>query len=169
MDRRSAARTVSLALACGGVAALIGASAIGTRAAYFDTLIVAGVDALAIGGAGQILLLIFFGKKRPSSPVGMHPSPRSLEKSAAYELKAMLVQQLSREKPVIIGFPPDPEAQRFAQQIATFLDNNGFRIVGFAAELPPVPFEPVVGIDVGGNRVMVGAIKAAVAPPAEPL
>jgi hypothetical protein len=59
----------------------------------------------------------------------------------------------------MIIFPPnDPEAKSFAQQIASFLDQNGFRVAGFASEAPPVTFAPGVGID--GNRIKVGPMRA---------
>lgn len=166
MGRRSVINAVSVALACGGIASLLLASAIGPRVGYFDILIVVGVDAVTIGAAAQILLQIFSGKGREIQTASVEPPPRSLQNRNAHELKVALVQHLSREKPVIIGFPPDDgEAQGFAQQIATFLDDHGFRIAGFAAELLAVPFAPGVGLD--GNRVLVGPVRAA-APSAEP-
>jgi hypothetical protein len=125
-------------------------------------LLVVVVDAVTIGAAVQILLHLFTNEERSVRSVRAHPLRRSLEKSDAHELKIALVQHLSREKPVMIGFPTDdPEAHGFAQQIASFLDGNGFRIGGFAAEPPPVPFGRGVGID--GNQVMVGPVKEAAA------
>jgi hypothetical protein len=163
MGRRSAVNAVSVAIVCGGIGSLLAASAMGTRAANFDILIVVGVDALTIGAAIQILLRLFLGQHRGVGTVGTEPPARSLQKGDAHELKIALVQHLSRERPVFIGFPPhDREAHRFAQQIAAFLDNDGFRIGRFAVATPPVPFAPGVGID--GNRVMVGPFRAEAGP-----
>jgi hypothetical protein len=162
MGSWSAIRAIALALVCGGIASLLVASVIGARAANFDIVVVVGVDSVTIGGAVQILLHLFTNEERSIRSIGAHPARRSLKKSDAHELKIALVQHLSREEPVIIGFPAnDSEAHGFAQQIATFLDFNGFRIAGFAAEPPPVPFAQGVGID--GNQVMVGPVKEAAA------
>jgi hypothetical protein len=146
----------------------LAAGAIGTAAAYFDIFIIAGVDALTIGTATLLLLRIFSSEGGTIRAAGAEPPPRSLQNSDAHELKISLVQHLSQEGPVFIGFPPDDrEAQDFAQQIATFLDEHGFSIAGFAAELPAVTFAPGVGLD--GNRVMVGPVRAAAAWSSTPL
>jgi hypothetical protein len=160
MSSRSAIHAVSVALVCGGLGCLLTASAIGPRATYSDIFIVVGLDALTIGAAVQILLRIFSGEYLAVRTVVPAAPPRSLDKPEARELKIMLVQHLSHEKPVLIAFPPeDNEAKSFAQQLATFLDLKGFRIAGFGAESPPVAFAPGVGVD--GNRIMVGPTTAA--------
>lgn len=165
----SLAKAVSAAIAGAGLALAVGVALIGRNLPYRDWLIVAGIDALAIGGAAFVLAMIF--SARPTSePDSLKPRMRSLDSADGQELKRMLVQYIASEKPVTISYPADdPEAERFAGQIGQFLHENSFNVVGFAPAPPTVRLDPGIGID-DGNHILVGPIgsRGPPAPPAEP-
>jgi hypothetical protein len=165
----SLAKAVSAAIAGVGLAVAVGAAVIGRDLPYRDWLIVAGVDALVIGGAAFVLAVIFGDKPAPS-PAKIKPRMRSLDSADGQELKRMLVQYISSEKPVTISYPADdPEAERFAAQIGQFLHENSFKVVGFAAAPPTVQLDPGIGID-DDNHILVGPMgsRGPSAPAAEP-
>jgi hypothetical protein len=153
----SLAKAVSAAIAGVGLAVAVGVALFGRDLPYRDWLIVAGIDALAIGGAAFVLAMMF--SDRPASaPTLIKPRMRSLDSADGHELKRMLVQHISSEKPVTISYPADdPEAEQFAAQIGQFLHHNNFNVVGFAAAPPTVLLEPGIGID-DGNHILVGPI-----------
>lgn len=168
----SIAKAISGAVACGGLAVAVGAAVLGTQSPYRDVLIVAGIDALVIGVAAFLLVMIFLGERPAAAPAKLKPRMRSLDSPEGHELKHMLVRFVSSDKPVTIGFPADdPEAEQFAAQISQFLQDNSFRVVGFAAASPTVRLEPGIGID-EDNHILVGPIgslppaKAPARPPA---
>ena len=169
MRVNSLAKAISAAIAGLGLAIAVGAAVIGRDLPYRDWLIVAGVDALTIGGAAFVLAVIF-GDRLASPPASIKPRMRSLDSADGQELKRMLVHHISSEKPVTISYPADdPEAERFAAQIGQFLHENNFKVVGFAAAPPTVRLDPGIGID-DGNHILVGPIgsRGPTAPAAEP-
>ena len=165
----SLAKAISAATAGVGLALAVGAAVLGQDLPYRDWVIVAGVDALAIGAAAYVLMVIFSGKPA-SAPARTKPHVRSLDSADGQELKRMLVQYISSEKPVTISYPADDqEAEQFAAQISELLHTNGFKVVGFAAAPPTERFDPGIGID-DGNHILVGPIGArgSAAPAAAP-
>lgn len=65
MDRHAVAVTLFGTLFAGGIAAMVGATAVPANSPYFDVLLWGGIVAIAIGLIGLILLMIFPGKKPP--------------------------------------------------------------------------------------------------------
>lgn len=66
MDRQTAIGTLCSVVAAGGVAAMIGATALSEHSAYFDTLMYGGAAAIALGLGGLIWLVVV--PRRPPSP-----------------------------------------------------------------------------------------------------
>ena len=163
MRVNSLAKAVSAAIAGIGLTIAVGAALIGHGLPYRDWLIVAGIDALAIGGAAFVLAMIF--SDRPASPpLSIKPRMRSLESADGQELKRTLVHFIAGGKPVTISYPAgDPEAERFAGQIGQFLHENSFTVVGFAAAPPTVRLDRHRNDD--GNHILVGPIGSGHRPP----
>ena len=69
MDRRTAAGTIFATISAGGIAAMIGMTALPTGSPYFDSLIYVGVVAIAVGFLGLFGLLIWPGKKEALPPL----------------------------------------------------------------------------------------------------
>ena len=139
-----------------GLAAGIAATALGPGSSFFKILIAGGVDGLAIGIAGLLLQLIFPVKK-PRPPFAMmHATSRSLDHPEAGNLRILLLQHLSCNEPVNMIFPADDiEAHEFAQQIARYLAENGFRIGEIAPGLSSLPLVRGIGLR-ENNQVVVG-------------
>lgn len=166
MRANTLAKSVSVVIACGGLALAVGAATLGRGSPYRDALIVAGVDAFTIGAAAFILIVIFLHEKPPAARANLSPPMRSLDNPEGNELKKMLVRHVAPDKAVTIGFPADDaEAEQFAGQIGGFLHESGFAVTGFAAELPAVRLDPGIGID-GDNHILVGPIGSRVRSPA---
>lgn len=68
MGRREIAGSLFGIVACSGVAAMIGVTALPTGSPYFDTLIIAGGIGLIVGIVGLLWLFVFQPKK-PDAPV----------------------------------------------------------------------------------------------------
>ena len=61
--------------------------------------------------------------------VNLGPQQRSLSDARSNALKAQILSELSRTKPItVICLLSDAEAYRFAAEIHTFLKSNGFQL-----------------------------------------
>jgi hypothetical protein len=170
----SIVKGLSVGLACAGLALAIGAATLASGLPYRDLLIVAGIDALAIGVAAFFLINIFFDERPANLPsANLTPRMRSLDNPEGHELKRMLVRYVAQNKPVTIGFPADdPEAEQFAEQISRFLQDNSFDVTSFGAASPTEQLDLGIGID-DGNHILVGPVaswagKAALTEPPPP-